>query len=476
MILTFEYTLEAGSGSSPQVIHDSSNRLRVIYLDENETVHCTQAEPELGLYDDLGFTDIDRVSPDDAVSYPSLKKVAHYGAYGFWSSDGDHRFVIYMTPADISDSLLDGQTQMGSDNEISSMSCSLINRRGKLINRYRSIISPGTCLELYFSLGSADEIPMGVFYIDRAAISYPEQNITVTARDAVGKLLKEQTFDDNILWQEGSLHDNIEAILRYAGVEDFFAGDPGTDEALVFEPNTNLLEGLQYAISLLDGWKIGQTLTGAVGVAPASDTRFEQPTIYNFERDRSCWSYSVDYDDSNGAANVCVYSNSPETDGPVQRVTVKVGYNRYWTMPEHRTLYVQTVDGATKAQVQTVAEALAASVAASGKTETFAGLFTPQLVLGDEVRINVNGAVEMIGTVTDITHSFGRSGFLTSFTVDSGGRRGRSKLKDLINTASRTVSLFTGVKAGEDDVYLVDEDRVYLVDEYDIKILDGEES
>ena len=139
-------------------------------------------------------------------------------------------------------------------------------------------------------------------------------------------------------------------------------------------------------------------------------------------------------------------------------------------------MYVQTVDGATRAQVQAVAEALAASVAASGKVETFAGVFTPQLSLGDEVRISEDSGVETIGTVTDITHSFGRSGFITSFTVDSGGRRGRAKLKDLINTASKTVSLFTGVKAGEDNVYLADEDRVYLVDEYDIRILDGEES
>ena len=476
MILTFPYVTELGSGRNPQAFHDRDNNLRIIFLDETETVCCREAAPELGLYDSLEFKEKGRVSPDEAVSLPSLKKVAHYGGFGFWSAGGDHRFVIYMMPADISDSLVDGQVQFGSDNEISSMSGTFINRRGKLINRYRSIISPGTRLELYFSLGSSPEISLGVFFVDRAGISFPEEQISVSARDAVGKLLKEQTFDDNTLWQEGSLHDNISSILRYAGVEEFFVGDPGTDEPLVFEPSTNLLEGIQYAISLLTDWKIAQTAEGRVGVAPATDTRFEQPAIYNFERDHSCWSYSVEYDDSNGAASVCVFSNSTEQDGPVQRATVKVGYNRYWSMPEHRTMYVQTVDGATRAQVQAVAEALAASVAASGKVETFAGVFTPQLSLGDEVRISEDSGVETIGTVTDITHSFGRSGFITSFTVDSGGRRGRAKLKDLINTASKTVSLFTGVKAGEDNVYLADEDRVYLVDEYDIRILDGEES
>lgn len=474
MVLSFPYVSELGSGLNPQAIHDGDNNLRIIYLDETETVYCKSAVPELGLYDSLTFAELGRVSPDDAVSLPSLKKVAHYGAYGFWSASGDHRFVIYMFPQDISDTFLDGQTQIGLESEVSSFSCTLINKRGKLINRYRSVVLPGTRLELYFSLGSSDEIPLGIFFIDRAAISYPEEQISISARDAVGRLLKDQTFDDAILWQEGSVHDNLKAILTYAGVENFFAGDPGTDAALVFEPDTNLLEGLKYAISLFPDWKIAQTADGAVGVAPVTDSRFEQPAIYHFERDHSCWSYNVEFDDSNGGARVCVYSKSADDD-TVLRAYAKVGYNRNWTQAEHRTLYVQTIDGATRAQLQTVADTLAASVAASGKAETFAGVFTPQLTLGDEVRISDDGDTDVIGTVTNVTHSFGRSGFITSFTVDSGGRRGKVLLKDLINSATQSVGLYTGPKSSDDDVYLADEDRNYLVDEYDIRILDGEE-
>ena len=44
--------------------------------------------PSLGIYTTLTYKDKGRMAADLGVSKPSLKKVAHYGAYGFWSSDG----------------------------------------------------------------------------------------------------------------------------------------------------------------------------------------------------------------------------------------------------------------------------------------------------------------------------------------------------------------------------------------------------
>lgn len=52
----------------------------------------------MGLYDELAYKDKGRISADFEVSKPQLKKVAHHGAYGFWSSEDTHRFVIYMLP------------------------------------------------------------------------------------------------------------------------------------------------------------------------------------------------------------------------------------------------------------------------------------------------------------------------------------------------------------------------------------------
>ena len=88
---------------------------------------------------------------------------------------------------------------------------------------------------------------------------------------------------------------------------------------------------------------------------------------------------------------------------------------------------------------------LADSVAISGRTETFAGRFTPQMVIGDAIEMTADETTETIGVVTSIRHTLGRKGFYTEFTVDSGGRRGKPTLKDY-------VSLISGSKTSKSSI------------------------
>ena len=436
MTLTFEYTLDTGAGLYPQVIHTSDNLLRFIYLTADGTVAGSTADPVLGLYDSLTYTEIGRISPDEMVSYPSIKKVAHYGAYGFWSAEGDHRFVMYMLPTDITNSFIDGSVKFSIGSEVSQMSCTLLNIKGALLNRYRAFVTPGTKMELYFSLGSSGEITLGIFYIDRASVSYPDEKVSVSARNAIGKLLKEQTFNEDNTFEETTLQLNLQEILRLAEVEDFFVGNNTKAWKLRFEPDVTILDGIKRVISLLDGWKVDETANGVIGVAAATDARFDQPAVYTFERDKTCWSYSVEYDDSEAVSKVCVTCADPENT-----VYATVPRSKWWVQPSHRTTYVTAADGATVAEITSMAEKLAQATAISGRQESFVGIFTPQLTIGDEVRIVSGAKAETLGTVTDVTHNFGRNGFYTAFTVDSGGRKGKARLSDLIGQASEKPNL-----------------------------------
>ena len=436
MTLTFEYTLDAGAGLHPQVIHTSDNLLRFIYLTADGTVAGNTADPVLGLYDNLTYTETGRISPDETVSLPSIKKVAHFGAYGFWSAEGDHRFVMYMLPTDITNSFIDGSVKFSIGSEVSQMSCTLLNIKGALLNRYRAFVTPGTKMELYFSLGSSGEITLGIFYIDRASVSYPDEKVSVSARNAIGKLLKEQTFNEDNAFEETTLQLNLQEILRLAEVEDFFVGNNTKPWKLRFEPDVTILDGIKRVISLIDGWKIDETANGVIGVAAATDARFDQPAVFSFERDKSCWSYNVEYDDSEAVSKVCVTCSEPENT-----VYATVPRSKWWSQPSHRTTYVTAADGASLVEITALAEELAQAIAISGRQESFVGVFTPQLTLGDEVRIINGPKTETIGTVTDVTHSFGRGGFYTAFTVDSGGRKGKARLSDLIGIASEKPNL-----------------------------------
>ena len=448
MILTIDRVVNCGTGSAPQCVHDPNGKLRIIYLSSDGHAHCRECVPALGLYDTLTFKEIGIISPDEDISLPCIKKVQHEGAFGFWSAEDDHRFIIYMMPTDISKSFTDGSVNFTATSEISSFSGKFINIRGELINRRRALIAPGTKLELYFSIGDSGETPLGVYYVDRASISYPDCELSVSARNAVGKLLKEQTFDENSTVDEGSLHDNVEAILEFAGIDSYFVGDVvASSDPLVFKPSTTLQEGINYAINLTRNWKLRETLDGVVGVAPITDPRFDRPMVYTFERDKTCWSYSIEFDDSDAASRICVYSEGVNQEDPTVSVYVNVTFNKWWQQPVHRTTHVKTVNGATVQQVTAIAEELAEVMQTSGRVETFAGLFTPQLTIADEVHlIDEQGRTEIIGAVTDVKHSFGKDGFYTSFTVDSGGRRGKSRLKDLIDAAASDPESFTGVQ------------------------------
>ena len=130
MRLTFEYTKTAGSGLSPQAVHMMDNGLRFIYLTSDGLVTANECFPDMGLYDELTFKDKGRISADFEVSKPQLKKVAHHGAYGFWSSENTHRFVIYMLPYDVSAALVDGSISFTKDSPVSQLSISFVNIGG----------------------------------------------------------------------------------------------------------------------------------------------------------------------------------------------------------------------------------------------------------------------------------------------------------------------------------------------------------
>ncbi len=432
MRLTFEYTQTIGQGLSPQVVHMMDNGLKVIYISDDGLVKGLEAFPNLGLYDNLTYKDKGRISADFGVSKPSLKKVAHYGAYGFWSAEEMHKFVMYMLPTDVSHTLLNGNLSCSKGSVISQLSVSLQNAGGELIGSRRCVIAPNTILEFYFSLGSSGELSMGRFYIDRTSVGYPEQSISVTARNAIGKLLKEQTFDDNTAFTASTLKDNLTAVLTLAGVENFFVADQQKPWKLTFEPQVAILDGIQNVIQLLPGWQISENTDGTVGIGPVTDGRFEQPSTYIFERDKSCWSYDIEYDDEQTVSKLCITCKEP-----ANTVFRQLPPHKWWVSPPNKTMYITVPDGTSLADMNAYADELTESVAVSGRIESFVGIFTPHMLIGDVVElVEPDGKRSMIGTVTSVKHNLGRSGFYTEFSVDSGGRKGKPFLKDLMGQIS----------------------------------------
>jgi hypothetical protein len=430
--LTFEYVRDLGAGGSPQVIHRLDNALEILYITQAGAIQAMETFPPYGVYETLEFTQKGRVSTDRAIHNPSLKKMAHYGGFGFWSADNDHKFVMYMLPTDISHTLENGNVSYAKDSAVSQLSLKLMNIEQALINRHRSIISPGSMLEVYARWGMTDELQIGRFYIDRVSMGYPDQRISITARNSIGKLMKEQTFNQNTSFEEPTLRDNFVAVLALAGVENFFVADPQKDWKLTFDRELSLLDGISQVVGLLPKWQIYENTDGTVGIGPMTDNRFEQPGTYVFERDKTCWSYSIDYDDSQTVSKLCIHCNNP-----VQDIWRDLPPPLWWLVPPEKTLFLEVPDGTCAPEMNSILDELETAIFIAGRIESFAGIFTPHLLIGDTVLlVESDESTRVIGTVTSVRHVFGRDGFYTEFTVDSGGMKGKPFLKDLVGMIS----------------------------------------
>lgn len=432
MQLTVKITQNLGAGHVPQVVHMMDGTLHVFYLTDGGEVDARSTVPALGQYDNLVWSEAGKMATDQGISCPSIKKIAHFGACGFWSADQDHRFVNYALPFDISPLLMDGNAQLGNDSPISQLSMTARNINSALMGKYRSSVTPGAKINLSFTMGGSESYPMGTFFADNVNGRREEAQISISGRNSIGKLLKEQTFDEAYSFTAGNLRENLIAILQFAGVEDYFVSDTSLTWNLTFDPATAILDGLQSVVQLITGWKIAENSDGTVGIGPANDSRFDQPATYTFHRDSTCWSCDVSQDDADSYARVCVRCKNPEST--VYRTS---DANPYWPIPSHKTLYVDVPDGTATDQIKSYADTLATTASIVGRVETFAGIFTPQLTVGDAAEvIEADGRSSVAGTITTVAHYFGRSGFYTQFTVDSGGRIGKPMLKDYINAIS----------------------------------------
>jgi len=122
---------------------------------------------------------------------------------------------------------------------------------------------------------------------------------------------------------------------------------------------------------------------------------------------------------------------------PVATIFRDLPPHKYWPIAAHKTLYVDVPEGTTTGQMNAYADTLEDTIPLTGRVETFAGIFTPHLMIGDSAEVvESDGSYSTVGTVTSVEHHFGRGGFYTQFTVDSGGRIGKPMLKDYLSTVS----------------------------------------
>jgi len=160
-------------------------------------------------------------------------------------------------------------------------------------------------------------------------------------------------------------------------------------------------------------------------------------SAYTFERGKDIWSRDIVRDDEGIYTKVCGrFNTSAGTTYLYPPVTVE----HMWILSPQKTLHLQFPDNSDSAEVKAIIDGIAERLSDAGIVETFAGPIRPHLLFGDEARIVSEDGTQLLGIVMSVRHVFGKNGFMTEFTVDSGADKGRLNIRELINSAVKPES------------------------------------
>ena len=510
MQLAFEHLQTVGPGANPCAIHTAENIVQIIFVGANGSIYATEASTPLGAWGNREFTPAYMICDDVDVEYMKLKYIAS-SLFVVWKNDAEdgevvpyeagvvhdlrHRFAVWEIRQDLSKFLIDGSIDLENDDPIVRTSFSFENPNYVMSHEDNTTLIPGTVMTLFFQSGDSAKYIMGRYYIDTNDMSVGEATTSVEARNAIGKFLKDQTFNQDNLFQLQNMQLLGEKMFEDAGVLDFWVSETILERGMVFPPDMNYLDGFKELIKTALTWKIKETYSGQIGFGDETDIRFITPETYTFERNKDIFSRNVKRNDQDAYAKVCVKAEAaanygsgtvnvgtlnlrpePNVDnepimqlsyGDVVEVILEANNNFLevnfgevhgyvwgayvtWSkstptdwyaysdvdfrfiMGAKKTLHVTAAKGTTIADAQTYADELAALVGSAGTIETFLGPFRPHLIPGDNARI-IGQTSKLIGLITSVKHKFGKQGFFTEFTVDSSLNAQKTKLSDYIN-------------------------------------------
>lgn len=517
MQITFEYLQNLGAGSQPSAIHTPENIVQVIYVGDTGSIYAMEASTPFGAWENREFNPPYMICDDIGVEYLKLKYIAS-SIFVVWKNateEGEvvpyqegvvhsmrHRFAVWATRHVLTDYLSDGTIEFSLDDPVTRLSLTLENPEQILSNEEDSKLTPGTNIILFFRAGDSARYIMGRYFVDKNDMAVTDATTAVEGRNSIGKLLKDQTFNENGFYPRQNLKVLIESIFSEASITNYWVGDTDTERGMKFPPDMNFMEGFTELIKTIPTWKLQEDLTGRIGIGLKTDSRFAQSSTYVFKRNTDVFSRSIARDDQDAYARICIKAEGASSSGtgtvkvttlnlrpepnlnndPITQLhngdTVEVirdagnsflevnygeihGYvwGAYVTwnkstptdwyayadvdfrfvMGKRKTLHVTAAKETTVEDAQIYANELAALVGSTGTVETFSGPFRPYIVCGDNAKI-IGDTTKLLGIITMVRHKFGKSGFTTEFSVDSGMVAGKTRISDYINKITKTQS------------------------------------
>lgn len=417
----------------------------VIYIDEveagdyaiNGKILTFDTAPESGAaitadytWDSRKFTSPRQAAADADIENLKLAYLPRINVWTTWNSGLKQRLGHLLLKQEVSKYLVDGNITFRASDPGADLRLTLENPAGIIAGEDMAEIPPGMRVSVYFRIGDSDRYALGNYYLDRIVMRVGDAEVSLNARNATNKLLKDQTFNEYCNYPEDTITNVVAAILDMAGVVGYRIQQTNQLLGVKFTPSMTIFEGLMQVISVMPGWQIREDVNGTILVG---DMDFvSTPGIYYYERGRDCFSREVVRDDRETYARVCVHGRDF-----IPAVYRDVDFSEPWNLPKNKTLYLEVPKGTSQAMAEQTADYFAYRLSKVGLVETFLGPIRPHLQPGDRADVMEPGKLaRTIGTITQVEHSFGRDGFYSEFTADSGGVIRKPMIRDLIEEIS----------------------------------------
>lgn len=444
MQLEFEFANIVGSGNSPDFIQFPKTEGQVFYL-KNEELYGKPSEKLHGDFTSPVWQEEQKISPDTTIKRIELNVLQGFGIVGSYHTDEAQKLLIYEFAFEMDKYLESGSITHSMDTPIATFTLHLENplnenpeyKGNAAISEDSSFVSPGSRIVFEFAMGDSEPYPMGVFYVDRSHFSLLNETITADGRNVIGKALHDQSFDEENSFSIQPLFVILQDILYRSNIssDEMLIENTSVEAGYVFDPHMNYLQGILEILKALDNWQIKELVDGTVVIGSQNYAGFTSNSRYTFQRDKDIFSRTIIRDDQDAYRRVCVHDQ-----GFNIKVFKDVATYSGWNLQANKTLYIRVPDGTSLPDAENYANQIATGLEYVGKVESFTGPFRPQLVLGDEAVIVSENGNTNLGLITEITHRFGKEGFYTDFTVDSGGRLGRGRISDYIGKITKDKS------------------------------------
>ena len=326
------------------------------------------------------------------------------------------------SPFKVISNLIDtGTWYSQNDNSIEQCTLSIMNTGDECIRAKSTLYQPGMHISISVSMGDSEPLGIGTAYIDEVDYSEREQFISISGRNRTGYQLSETTFGSHRTWS-GLMHEIEGGMLELAGVTDYEC-QVSSVRTVIIVPNDHrtIKDGVErmlaYGTRIMHETPNGKIVIGEPAWIKAN--WFENGT-YQFEAEKEVFSRNTRLNADAAYYQVCVF----DPDEVLTDVYLDIPHYNNWNIPSSKIYYEAKPEGAsTQAELDAKANELALRMQNVGITETFDSPFRPYLLVGDiaEIYYTSTARTSVLGLITDVTHTFGKQGFSTQFTVDSGG-------------------------------------------------------